>query len=122
MGSRGADAPGSGTDNARTAELFFELLGRRDIDAWSELWHDDGAILVPYPLEGFPSRIEGEEAILTCSGVCSRTSNRSLRSSPVSIRPLIPTRSASSTETARFWSEEPSTRMCCAGLDRAATG
>jgi ketosteroid isomerase-like protein len=54
-----------GSANAKTATLFFELLGQKDIDRWGELWHSNGAILVPYPLEGFPDRIEGKDAILS---------------------------------------------------------
>jgi ketosteroid isomerase-like protein len=34
---------------------FYKLLGREDIDAWSELWHEDGRIIIPYPRDGFPT-------------------------------------------------------------------
>jgi uncharacterized protein len=43
---------------------FYELLHRKDIDAWGELWHEGGVIIVPYPPEGFPTRIEGKDEIL----------------------------------------------------------
>lgn len=51
-------------DNAGIARRFFELLTAKDIDAWSQLWADDGRILVPYPPDGFASTIDGREAIL----------------------------------------------------------
>jgi len=50
--------------NASTAVRFFELLGRKDLDAWSQLWHEHGAITVPYPPAGFPSIIEGKDVIV----------------------------------------------------------
>jgi ketosteroid isomerase-like protein len=43
---------------------FFELLGRKEIDAWGELWHPDARIIVFYPPEGFPPVIEGKQEIL----------------------------------------------------------
>jgi len=54
-----------GPANAKTATLFFDLLGQKDIDRWGELWHENGTITVPYPLEGFPDRIEGKDVILS---------------------------------------------------------
>jgi ketosteroid isomerase-like protein len=54
----------SGSQNAAVARRFFDLLTRKDVESWGELWHPDGAILVPYPPEGFPPRIEGKSAIL----------------------------------------------------------
>jgi ketosteroid isomerase-like protein len=46
------------------ARRFFELLARKEIDAWGELWADQARIIVPYPPEGFPATIEGREAIV----------------------------------------------------------
>lgn len=46
------------------ARQFFQLLHRKDIDAWSELWDDNGKILVFYPVEGFPRTIEGKATIV----------------------------------------------------------
>jgi ketosteroid isomerase-like protein len=52
-------------DRVEVVQRFFELMRRRDIDAWGELWHEDGRIIVFYPPEGFPSTIEGKDEILT---------------------------------------------------------
>jgi hypothetical protein len=43
---------------------FFDLPTRKDVESGGELWHPDGAILVSYPPDGFPLRIEGKSAIL----------------------------------------------------------
>ncbi|MFF3643449.1 nuclear transport factor 2 family protein [Streptomyces sp. NPDC002564] len=48
-----------------TAQRFFELLRAQDIDAWGELWHEDGTLTVPYAPDGFPSLVEGRAAIVT---------------------------------------------------------
>jgi ketosteroid isomerase-like protein len=55
---------GSGFDGARVARQFFDLLHRKDIDAWGELWHPEGTILVFYPADGFPEKIVGREVIV----------------------------------------------------------
>lgn len=47
-------------ENVNVARTFFELLDRKDIDAWSELWSGDGRISVPYPPEGFGTSIDGK--------------------------------------------------------------
>jgi ketosteroid isomerase-like protein len=44
---------------------FYELLARKDIDAWGELWHEQGRIVVPYPADGFPALIEGKATIVS---------------------------------------------------------
>lgn len=44
---------------------FFELMHHKEIDAWGDLWHDDGCIVTPYPADGFPTTIAGKDAILT---------------------------------------------------------
>jgi uncharacterized protein len=49
--------------NVEVVGDFFELMHRHDIDAWGELWADDGRILVPYPPEGFANEIVGKEKI-----------------------------------------------------------
>jgi uncharacterized protein len=59
----------SGTNRLGPAHVdvvrrFFELLSRKEIEAWGELWHEQGAIIVPYPPEGFPTRIEGKAEIV----------------------------------------------------------
>jgi uncharacterized protein len=50
--------------NVDAVRAFFELMRERDIDAWGELWAADGHIVVPYPPEGFPTRIEGRADIV----------------------------------------------------------
>jgi ketosteroid isomerase-like protein len=49
--------------NAGTARKFYDLLSQKDVDAWIELWHEDGKIIVPYPPAGFASAIEGRDTI-----------------------------------------------------------
>ena len=53
-----------GRDNAEVVKRFYGLLAEKDVEAWGELWHPDAVITVPYPAEGFPTRIEGREQIL----------------------------------------------------------
>ena len=43
---------------------FFELMRRKQIDAWGELWHEQAEIIVPYPPEGFPTTIAGKAVIV----------------------------------------------------------
>ena len=43
--------------NVAVARKFFDLLHRKDVDAWSALWHDKGRIVILYPPEGFPDEI-----------------------------------------------------------------
>jgi ketosteroid isomerase-like protein len=52
-------------DRVRVVRRFYELLARKDIAGWGELWHEDGRIVVPYPAEGFPSLIEGKATIVS---------------------------------------------------------
>jgi ketosteroid isomerase-like protein len=52
-------------DRVRVVRRFYELLARKDINGWGELWHEDGRIVVPYPAEGFPSLIEGKATIVS---------------------------------------------------------
>ena len=47
------------------ARRFFELLHRKDVDAWSELWADDARILVFYPPRGFPDVITPKKEIVS---------------------------------------------------------
>jgi hypothetical protein len=51
---------------------FFELLSRKEVEAWGELWHEQGVIIVPYPPEGFPTRIEGKAEIVPAFCSASR--------------------------------------------------
>jgi uncharacterized protein len=53
-----------GEQSVQTARRFFELLRGKDIDAWGELWHEQGKISVFYPAEGFPTTIDGKAEIV----------------------------------------------------------
>lgn len=55
----------SGPAHVHAVREFFELLHKKDIEAWGELWHEEGRIIVPYPAEGFPTSIEGKAEIVT---------------------------------------------------------
>jgi ketosteroid isomerase-like protein len=50
--------------NLDVVHQFFALLHRKNVEAWGELWADDARIIVPYPPAGFPSSIDGKEAIV----------------------------------------------------------
>ncbi|MER9966355.1 nuclear transport factor 2 family protein [Mesorhizobium sp. M0060] len=52
------------THNLETVRKFFDLMHRKDIEAWGNLWAEDGRILVFYPPAGFGSSIDGKAAIL----------------------------------------------------------
>ncbi|TRC99776.1 nuclear transport factor 2 family protein [Mesorhizobium sp. WSM4303] len=48
----------------KTVHSFFELMHSKDIDSWSDLWAEDGRILVFYPPAGFGDSIDGKAAIM----------------------------------------------------------
>jgi fermentation-respiration switch protein FrsA (DUF1100 family)/ketosteroid isomerase-like protein len=48
----------------QVARRFFELLHTKDIEAWGELWHERGRIIVYYPADGFPTSIDGKPNIV----------------------------------------------------------
>jgi ketosteroid isomerase-like protein len=50
--------------NVEVVRRFFDLLHRKDIDGWSELWANNGRIIVPYPPAGFGDSIDGKAAIV----------------------------------------------------------
>ena len=50
--------------NLETARRFFELMHRKDIDSWGELWAENGRIIVFYPPAGFGDSIDGKAAIV----------------------------------------------------------
>lgn len=52
------------TRNIETVHRFFDLMHRKDIDSWGELWADNGRIIVFYPPVGFGDSIGGKAAIL----------------------------------------------------------
>jgi ketosteroid isomerase-like protein len=59
-----ARASGHGGRSVRTVRRFYELLRRKDVDAFGELWHERARLIVPYPSEGFPSLTEGKAEIV----------------------------------------------------------
>jgi uncharacterized protein len=42
---------------------FFELLNRKDVAGWQQLWAENARILVPYPPAGFPKEIQSRSVI-----------------------------------------------------------
>ncbi len=42
---------------------FFAALEQFDIDAFVDLWAENGTQVMPFSPEGFPDRLEGKEAI-----------------------------------------------------------
>jgi uncharacterized protein len=51
--------------HVRTVRQFFELLHRKDVEAWAGLWAEQARIIVFYPPEGFAASIDGKAAILS---------------------------------------------------------
>jgi len=51
--------------NLDVARTFYDLLARKEVEKWGELWHPDGTILIPYPPEGFADTISGKDEIVT---------------------------------------------------------
>lgn len=49
--------------NQKVVKDFFALLEAKNIEAWIELWADDGVQEMPYSPPSFPTRIEGKSAI-----------------------------------------------------------
>ncbi|QJP15016.1 nuclear transport factor 2 family protein [Starkeya sp. ORNL1] len=43
---------------------FFELLHRKEIESWGNLWADEGRILIPYPPAGLSTSIDGKAEIV----------------------------------------------------------
>jgi uncharacterized protein len=43
---------------------FYELLERKDVESWGDLWHPSARLVVLYPPEGFPAAIEGRDSIV----------------------------------------------------------
>ncbi|MER8636841.1 hypothetical protein [Mesorhizobium sp. M1365] len=68
------------THNLETVRKFFDLMHRKDIEAWGDLSAEDGRILVFYPPAGFGNSIDGKAAILGPSEASSVISNPSIRS------------------------------------------
>jgi hypothetical protein len=49
--------------NERVVRDFLDLLSKKRMDTWLELWDKDGVQDMPYSPPGFPKRLEGKAAI-----------------------------------------------------------
>jgi hypothetical protein len=50
-------------DGRALIRRFYDLLAGCEPADWIELWHADGVFEQPFATEGFPTRLEGREAI-----------------------------------------------------------
>lgn len=48
----------------RSAQAFFDLSSRKELDPWGELWADDGTHELVFTPEGFPDRVEGRRNVV----------------------------------------------------------
>lgn len=49
--------------NEQTMRDFLRLLAEKNMDAWGELWTEDAVQEMPFSPAGFPTRVEGREAL-----------------------------------------------------------
>lgn len=49
--------------NLATVEAYFRLQSQKDLDAWFELWAENGVFVIPYAPAGLPGRIEGRKQL-----------------------------------------------------------
>ncbi|ARV62960.1 hypothetical protein BZZ01_10425 [Nostocales cyanobacterium HT-58-2] len=49
--------------NERVVRDFLDLLSKKRMDAWLELWDQNSVQDMPYSPPGFPKRVEGKAAI-----------------------------------------------------------
>ena len=49
--------------NEQTVRNFLDLLSKKDMENWIELWTEDAVQDMPFSPPEFPSRLEGKEAI-----------------------------------------------------------
>lgn len=49
--------------NKNIAREFLRLLETMDIEAWADLWAEDGVQEMPYPPVGLPERVVGKAAL-----------------------------------------------------------
>ena len=50
-------------DAEAVIEEFLDALEARSIERLLNVWHENGVLIMPFSPEGFPTRIEGKEAI-----------------------------------------------------------
>jgi len=53
----------SQAERVEIVRRFYDLLRRKDIETWADLWAENGRIIIFYPPEGAPPSIEGRAAI-----------------------------------------------------------
>ncbi|MFZ5558963.1 MAG: nuclear transport factor 2 family protein [Pseudomonadota bacterium] len=61
--SQQGDTEARRTRNLEAVRDYFRLQREKDLDAWIDLWAEDGVFVIAYPPEGFPNRIEGRAAL-----------------------------------------------------------
>jgi ketosteroid isomerase-like protein len=49
--------------NIKLIQSFLDLLEQKDLNAWIDLWDEDGRQLNPYAPKGFPRVLSGKNAI-----------------------------------------------------------
>lgn len=49
--------------NLQVVQTFYSLLEAKDIDSWIELWDAKGVQEMPFSPQGFPTRLEGKDAV-----------------------------------------------------------
>jgi uncharacterized protein len=49
--------------NEQTIRDFLRLLAEKNLDAWIELWIEDAVQEMPFSPPGFPTKLEGREAL-----------------------------------------------------------
>lgn len=49
--------------NEQIVRDFLRLLSEKNMNAWIELWAEDGVQEMPFSPAGFPTKVEGREAI-----------------------------------------------------------
>lgn len=50
--------------NEQTVRDFLHLLAEKNLDAWADLWTEDAVQEMPFSPAGFPTKVEGRNALL----------------------------------------------------------
>lgn len=50
--------------NEQTVRDFLRLLGEKKMDAWAKLWAEDAVQEMPFSPAGFPTEVEGRDALI----------------------------------------------------------
>lgn len=51
-------------DNKHIAKSMLRFLEEKDIPSWHKLWNEDAVQEMPFAPKGFPTRLEGKQALL----------------------------------------------------------